>query len=141
MADDSVLIKLQQSPLEAGAAFSFLQDEHAGAIAIFVGTTRQWTDEIETTRLEYEAYEPMAVKEMKRLAAEAKERWPVLRLVLIHRLGGVPIKEASVLVGVAAPHRKTAFEACRFLIDTLKERVPIWKNEHYADGATEWIGG
>ncbi len=132
---------LQHEPLDVGAAFAFLQTPRAGGIDLFVGTTRQWTGDKETTRLEYDCYEAMALKEMERLAGEACERWPVERVFIAHRLGVVPPAEASVVVGVATPHRADAFEACRFLIDTLKQQIPIWKREVYADGETEWVEG
>ncbi len=134
-------IALTDEPLDVGASFAFLQTPAAGGIALFVGTTRRWTKERETVRLEYDCYRPMARKEMERLAGEAADRWPVERVVLLHRLGVVPVAEASVVVGVATPHRADAFEACRFLIDALKRQVPIWKREVYADGQTEWVEG
>ncbi len=108
---------------------------------MFAGTTRQWTQGRETLRLEYESYEPMALKVMHELLDEAEKRWPVLRGCLLHRLGKVPIAEVSVIAGVATPHRADAFEAARFLIDRLKSQVPIWKREHWADGLTDWIMG
>lgn len=132
---------LQHEPLDVGAAFTFLRTPKAGGIDLFVGTTRQWTADKETVRLEYDCYEAMALKEMERLAEQAQARWPVERVCLLHRLGIVPPAEASVVVGVATPHRADAFAACRFLIDTLKEQVPIWKREVYADGSTEWVEG
>ena len=132
---------LQHDPLDVGAAFGFLQTPRAGGINLFVGTTRQWTANKQTTRLEYDCYEAMALKEMEHLAAEARARWPVERVCVLHRLGVVPPAEASVVVGVATPHRADAFEACRFLIDALKQQVPIWKREVYADGETEWVEG
>ena len=132
---------LQHDPLDVGAAFAFLQTPRAGGIDLFVGTTRQWTADKETVRLEYDCYEAMALKEMERLAREAQSRWPVERVCILHRLGLVPPAQASVVVGVATPHRADAFDACRFLIDTLKQQVPIWKREVYADGQTEWVEG
>ena len=132
---------LQHEPLDVGAAFTFLQTPKAGGIDLFVGTTRQWTADTETVRLEYDCYEAMALKEMERLAEEAHARWPVERVCLLHRLGVVPPAEVSVVVGVATPHRADAFAACRFLIDALKQQVPIWKREVYADGSTEWVEG
>ena len=132
---------LQHEPLDVGAAFAFLQTLRAGGIDLFVGTTRQWTADKETTRLEYDCYEAMALKEMERLADEAWARWPVERVCVLHRLGVVPPAEASVVVGVATPHRADAFDACRFLIDALKQQVPIWKREVYASGETEWVEG
>lgn len=137
---DRVWIRLQNAPLDVGAASGFLAAPAAGGQALFVGTTRQWTDGRETAELEYEAFGPMALLELGRLAAEAADRWGTERVVLWHRTGVVPVAEASVVVGVATAHRAEAFEACRWLIDTLKERVPIWKRERYADGSTEWVG-
>ena len=141
MEKNAVQIGVQTEPLDVGAVFAALQTPRAGGVAIFVGTTRQWTAGEETVRLEYEGYEAMALKEMHRLADEAAARWPIERLCIVHRLGVVPPAEASVVVGVATPHRAEAFEACRYLIDTLKQQVPIWKREVYADGTTEWVEG
>ena len=132
---------LQREPLDVGAAFVFLQTPRAGGIDLFIGTTRQWTADKETVQLDYDCYKAMALKEMERLAEEAQVRWPVERVCILHRLGVVPPAEASVVVGVATPHRAEAFAACRFLIDTLKQQVPIWKREVYADGSTEWVEG
>ena len=134
-------IEIQEAPLEIAKAFAFLQTERAGGLNVFAGTTRQWTGEDETIRLEYEAYRPMALAEMQKIADEASATWPLFKTCLIHRLGVVPTGEASVLVGAAAAHRREAFAATRFLIDTLKARVPIWKREVYRDGRVEWIQG
>ena len=141
MKKNSRWLLLQHSPLNVGTAFAFLQTPRAGGIDLFVGTTRQWTGDKETVRLEYDCYAAMALKEMERLAGEAQARWPVERVCILHRLGIVPPAEASVVVGVATPHRADAFAACRYLIDTLKQQVPIWKREVYADGETEWVEG
>ena len=134
-------IQLQRGRLDVGAANAFLRTPAAGGIVLFTGTTRQWTDGRETAELKYEAYEAMALKEMQRLAETARAKWPVEKVALLHRLGVVPLAEASVICGTATPHRTAAFEACRFLIDALKEHVPIWKREVYADGRTEWVRG
>ena len=139
--DDTTWLLLQETPLDVGAAFAHLQSPEAGGIDLFVGTTRQWTGGRETARLFYESYADMALQEMARLADAAREQWPVARVCILHRLGEVPVAEASVVVGVATPHRADAFAACRFLIDTLKQQVPIWKRERYTDGTTEWIEG
>ncbi|MFQ5571437.1 MAG: molybdenum cofactor biosynthesis protein MoaE [Rhodothermales bacterium] len=134
-------IYLQTNSLQVEEAFAFLQTPEAGGVNIFVGTTRQWTKGRETVNLEYDCYEAMALKEMDRIAEDAGRRWPVVRVCILHRLGMVPLAEASVIIGVATPHRADAFEACRFLIDSLKQQVPIWKRELYVDGQTEWIEG
>jgi molybdopterin synthase catalytic subunit len=110
-------------------------------VDLFIGTTRQWTDSKETLKLEYECYPAMARAEIERLLAEVQARWPVQRACVFHRLGEVPVAEASVVIGVATPHRAEAFAATRYLIDTLKQQVPIWKREVYSDGETEWVEG
>jgi molybdopterin synthase catalytic subunit len=138
---ETTWIHLTDAPLDVAAVDAFLRTDTAGGINLFVGTTRRWTDGRETVRLAYDAYAPMAVKTMRALADEAADRWPVLKVAVWHRLGEVPPPEASVIIGVACAHRAAAFEACRWLIDTLKVQVPIWKREHYADGTTEWVQG
>ncbi len=122
-------IGLAEDPLPLAEAHQFLLGESAGGVCLFTGVVRRWTGDVETPGLNYEAYATMAVAEMERLAADASTRWPVVRLVLLHRLGNVDAGEASVVVGLACPHRADAFEACRWLIDTLKTEVPIWKDE------------
>ena len=124
---------------DAGEASTFLAAAEGGGIAIFVGTTRRMTGGRETETLFYESHDSMAHSECMRLARKAAEKWPVLRVVIWHRTGLVPVGEASVIIGVATAHRAPAFEACRYLIDTLKEDVPIWKREHFTDGSTEWV--
>jgi molybdopterin synthase catalytic subunit len=111
-----------------------------GAWCLFVGVVRNENDGRAVTFLEYEAYPEMALREMERLEAEARARWPVTDVRIAHRLGRLEIGEASVAVAVASPHRAEAFAACRFVIDTLKATVPIWKKEHFEGGAV-WIEG
>ncbi len=139
--DERLWVALQHEKLDVGAAFAFLQTPAAGGIDLFVGTTRQWTGENETAELEYEGYPEMALQEMQRLADAARAKWPAEKIVILHRLGIVPLAEASVVCGVATPHRAEAFAACRFLIDRLKEDVPLWKREVFADGRAEWVEG
>jgi len=109
----------------------------AGAVLVFHGITRDNFQGRTVTRLSYEAYEGMAEAQMTAIAREAEARWPGVRVAIGHRLGVVPVEEASVIIAVSAPHRGDCYAASRFAIDTLKARVPIWKKEHYADGA-EW---
>ena len=114
-------------------------DPAAGASVLFLGTTRNENSGRRVTRLEYEAFTDMAVREMRQLARQASRRWPLRRVAMIHRIGVVPVGEASVGIAVSAGHRGEAFDACHWLIDRLKEIVPIWKKEHYR-GGTVWIG-
>ena len=111
-----------------------------GALCLFVGVVRSENSGRPVLRLEYEAYEEMALPLMEQIAAEARRRFPVTNVRIVHRLGGMEIGEASVAIAVASPHRGEAFAACRYAIDALKARVPIWKKEFYADGAT-WLEG
>jgi molybdopterin synthase catalytic subunit/molybdopterin converting factor small subunit len=111
-----------------------------GAVVVFDGIVRNNTRGRRTLYLDYEAYEEMALKQMKQLGAEARERFKVRQVTMVHRLGRLDVGETSVLIVVASAHRAQAFEACRWLIDTLKQTVPIWKKETFADGAV-WAAG
>ena len=110
----------------------------AGGIDIFLGTTRNHSKGKKVIRLEYEAYLPMALKLMSEIESEIRERWNIHKISMIHRTGVVPVMEASVAIAVSAAHRKEAFEACRYAIDELKKRVPIWKKEIFEDGEV-WV--
>lgn len=114
-------------------------DPAAGATVTFAGMTRNGNAGRQVLKLEYEAYEPMALSEMRKLAEEAARRWRITRAAVTHRIGVVEIGEASVAIAVSAPHRAEAFSACRFLIDRIKEIVPIWKKEHF-EGGEIWVG-
>jgi len=111
-----------------------------GAVAVFLGVVRDNNDGRRVTHLEYEAFEEMAVAVIEAIEVEARATWAVTEIRIVHRLGSLQIGEVSVAVVVAAPHRAEAFAACRFAIDTLKQRVPIWKKEHYPDSAA-WVAG
>lgn len=110
-----------------------------GAVVTFVGVVREATDGKAVTGLEYEAYEPMATGEMRRIGEEALRRWKIGRVVMAHRVGALLVGDISVVVAVSAPHRGEAFDACEYCIDTLKESVPIWKKELFADGTSHWV--
>jgi len=116
-----------------------LIDPTAGAYASFEGWIRNENEGHEVLRLEYEAYEPLAVKEGERVLAEARRKYPLLKAACVHRSGVLEIGECAVWVGVSAPHRGEAFAACRYIIDQVKVRLPIWKKEHYADGHSGWV--
>ncbi len=113
-------------------------DPRDGAVCVFVGVVRNENQGRAVSHLEYEAYEEMALPVMEEIEGEARRRWPVTRVDLVHRLGRLEIGEASVAVAVTAPHRAAAFEACRYAIDTLKSRAPIWKKEFFTDGS-RWV--
>lgn len=113
----------------------------AGAIVTFDGIVRNQTGGRPVVSLHYEAYPPMAVKEMRRIGDEIRERWPqIARIGMIHRFGELGISESSIVIVVTSPHRKAAFEACQFAIDRLKQTVPVWKKEIFADGEA-WVEG
>jgi molybdopterin synthase catalytic subunit len=133
------MIEIVSHPIDVAAVTAAATEPRAGAIVTFVGTTRDHNDGRRVTRLEYEAYPEMAIAEMKKIAATLRERWPVERAAIVHRIGVVPIGEASVVIAVSSAHRVAAFEACHFAIDRLKEVVPIWKKEHF-EGGEIWIG-
>jgi len=132
-------IRIVRDRVDVAALEAAVADPGAGAICTFVGTTRENNVGRKVLRLEYEAYEPMALSEIRKLALEASKRWEITRIAVTHRIGVVEIGETSVAIAVSAPHRAEAFEACRFAIDTLKEIVPIWKKEHF-EGGEVWIG-
>ncbi len=134
-----IFCKLTQDPIELRELTDFVADPGAGAMTTFVGTTRNTNDGRHVIRLEYECYPGMAEKEMLKIASEVLERWPVLKIAMIHRLGRVDIGEASVAIAVSSGHRHAAFEACHYAINQLKETVPIWKKELY-EGGELWIG-
>ncbi len=127
------MVRLQREAIELDAVLRLVASGSAGAIDIFVGTTRDNADRRSVRSLEYEAHEAMALKEMERITAEADRRWKLTGVAVVHRTGRVLVGEASVAIAVSAPHRAEAFEACRFIIDTLKQTVPIWKKEEFAD--------
>jgi molybdopterin converting factor subunit 1 len=133
-------VALVRGPIQADALVSRLKQGEDGAVVVFDGIVRNNTRGRRTLYLVYEAYEEMALKQMQSLAQEALTRFPVRDVLLVHRLGKLEIGETSVLIAVASAHRPAAFDACRWLIDTLKKTVPIWKKEHFEDGAV-WADG
>jgi len=132
-------ITIGRDEIDVAALEREVGDPGAGAIVTFVGTTRRENVGRKVIRLEYEAYESMALSEMRKLARQAGERWPIVRIAIAHRVGLVNIGETSVAIAVSAAHRAEAFEACRFAIDRLKEIVPIWKKEYF-EGGEIWVG-
>lgn len=133
------MIEITESPIDHAALTEFVRSNLAGAVCTFLGTVREMTGDRRTASLDYEAYPEMALAKLTELEAEARTRWPILEAALVHRVGHLELGEVSVVVAVSCPHRDQAFEACRWLIDRLKEVVPIWKKETWADGREEWV--
>ena len=124
--------------IDLNEAYSMLNHPEAGAINLFIGTVRNHAHDKGVRKLVFEAYEPMAIKEMEKLAALAENKWAVSKLLMVHAVGDKQIGEPVVVIGISAAHRQAAFEASRFLIDELKNTVPIWKKEFYEDGSV-WV--
>ena len=133
------MIALTHEPIDASSVLSRVASNDAGAVVLFLGTTREFTGGRQTASLDYECYPEMAEKKLRELETEARRRWPVVECCIIHRLGHLDLGEASVAIAVSSPHRQAAFDAGRWLIDTIKEVVPIWKKENWADGTGEWV--
>ena len=134
------MVRLQSDPIGVDELIETVRGDSEGAVAIFLGTVRDHNEGRKVVRLEYHAYGEMAEREMARIEHEATTRFGVSSLALVHRTGALEIGEISVAVAVSSPHRAQAIEACRFVIDTLKQTVPIWKKEHF-EGGTVWVEG
>jgi molybdopterin synthase catalytic subunit len=132
-------IDLTREVIDFAELTEWARSNQAGAVVLFLGTVREMTGDRRTTALDYEAYPEMARAKMQELSDQAAAKWPVIRTAIAHRFGHLELGDVSVAVVVSTPHRKDAFEAGRFLIDTLKEVVPIWKQENWADGSKEWV--
>ena len=133
------MLRVGRAPISAERLVRAVRDPKAGAIAVFLGTTRVHNEGRTVVRLEYEAFTGMAEREMQALVDQARRRWRVCRVAMVHRVGVVPVGQVSVGVAVSSGHRAEAFAACRWLIDRLKKTVPIWKREHFRGGRI-WIG-
>jgi molybdopterin synthase catalytic subunit len=132
----AMTVRLVREPIDLAALQTVTPAD--GALCLFVGMVRDHNGGRRVLRLEYEAYEEMALPLMEKIAAEVRERWRITEVRIVHRLGRLEVGDASVAVAVTSPHRREAFEACRYAIDTLKATVPIWKKEFYADGEV-WL--
>jgi molybdopterin synthase catalytic subunit len=131
-------IRLSDQELSIGACIDFVRTQEAGGIDVFIGTVRNSTKGKRVLRLEFEAYESMAVHQMELIAAEASEKWKLFKISIHHRTGTLEVGEIPVIIAVSSAHRADAFDACRYIIDTLKEKVPIWKKEFFEDGEV-WV--
>ncbi len=131
--------RFTQAAIDTRSARQELQNFGSGGYVSFEGWVRDHNDGQAVTRLEYEAFEELAVKEGERIVEEALRRFPVVQALCIHRVGALTLGEMAVWVGVSSEHRGEAFDACRFIIDEVKHRVPIWKKEHYRNGDSGWV--
>lgn len=131
-------IRLLETPLEVAKCQEWVSADDKGGLVLFVGTVRNHTQGKEVLRLDFEAYEPMAISEMRKIATTITERWPDSKVAIHHRIGQLAIGDIAVVIAVGTPHRAAAFAACQYAIDTLKLTVPIWKKEIFADGEV-WV--
>jgi len=132
-------IHISASTLSVDLAYQFVLDEVCGGNCLFIGTVRNKNKGKTVTHLDFETYDAMAIKEMEKIADHCLNSFDVLKIAIHHRSGHVGLKDIAVIIAVSSPHRKSAFEACEFAIDALKENVPIWKKEHLEDGSY-WVG-
>lgn len=138
MSSHTIDIRLLDTPLSVEACNQWAAADSAGGLVTFIGSVRNQTGGRRVVRLEFEAYAPMAVREMQKIAEQAFGRWPLLRMAIHHRTGVLAIGDIAVVIAVSAAHRGPAFEACQYAIDTLKQTVPIWKKEIFEDGEV-WV--
>ena len=135
---ERISIHITSEKLNLQDCYDFVQDQECGGIALFVGTVRNSTQNKTVKKLDFSAYEPMAIKELKKIAINAIEKFNVSKIVIHHAVGNLRIGDVPVIIAVSSAHRKAAFEACQYAIDTLKETVPIWKKEFFEDGEV-WV--
>ena len=135
------MIALTREPIDTAGLLAAVHDPLCGAVVLFLGTVRELTGTLRTVHLEYEAYGPMAEKKLLEVAALAEQRWPVRRVGIIHRLGKLDVGDVAVAVAVSTPHRAEAFAAAEFIMDQVKQLVPIWKQENAPDGSATWAHG
>jgi len=132
-------IAVDVAPIDVAGVLALVSDPSVGAVSLFLGTVRELNDGRPVTGIDYEAYQPMAELELRAIAQEVCDATPGLRIAIEHRVGPLLVGDISVAIAAAHAHRAPALDAARTVIDTLKKRVPIWKQEHYVDGAREWV--
>jgi molybdopterin synthase catalytic subunit len=136
--EERTSIHITSAKLDLQKCYDFVQNDACGGISAFIGTVRNATKNKEVTLLDFSGYEPMALKEMQKIANKALEAFDIHKIAIHHALGKLKIGDVPVVITVSSAHRKAAFDACQFAIDTLKETVPIWKKEHFKDGEV-WV--
>jgi molybdopterin synthase catalytic subunit len=137
---EEALCRITSDPIDANELIQAVQTPADGAVCVFYGVVREDSRNKKVRFLEYDAYPEMAVKKMRAILEEVRQKWPEQRAAIIHRIGTLGIGEASVVIAVGSPHRGESFEACRYVIDRVKQEVPIWKKEVFTDGE-EWVEG
>ena len=133
------MINFTTEPIDFSQVTDSVRSHAAGTVVLFLGTVREFTGDVQTSSLEYDAYPDMALQELQRLETAVREKWPVIGVSMVHRTGVLQLGDIAVAVAVSSGHRHEAFEAGQWLIDTLKVRVPGWKKEIYVSGRTEWV--
>ena len=136
--NNNTQIVLSSESLNVQSCIDWIMSPESGGIDVFIGTVRNATKGKPVLKLDFEAYEPMAISEMEKIAGQTFEKWPVQKVLIHHRTGTLQVGEVPVIIAVSAAHRDAAFEACRYIIDTLKQTVPIWKKEAFEDGEV-WV--
>ncbi len=134
------MVQLVEEKIRIDEILDQMEDHSTGAVVLFLGRVRNHAEGRQVKAMDYEAYSEMALKKLAEIEREVQKRWPVTRIVMVHRTGHLQLGEVSVAIAVASAHRRDAFEACRFAIDTLKKVVPIWKKEYFTDGES-WVEG
>jgi molybdopterin synthase catalytic subunit len=132
------MVAITQSELDIKVITEEVYNDQSGAVSVFVGNVRNATNGRNVLRLEFETYEKMALLEMRKIVDKAKEKWPITAASIVHRIGNLAIGDTAVIIAVATPHRADSFAACQYMIDTLKQTVPIWKKEIFEDGEV-WV--
>lgn len=135
---ENISIKITSNKLNLQICNDFVQDDASGGIALFVGTVRNHTKGKKVKRLDFSAYEPMAIKEMNKIAEQALDKFSIHKIAIHHAIGNLKIGDVPVIIATSSAHREAAFKACQYAIDTLKETVPIWKKEYFEDGEV-WV--
>jgi molybdopterin synthase catalytic subunit len=133
------MVRIVDCRIDESQLYHAVHSDLAGARILFAGTTRGATGDKVTKTLCYEAYHEMAVKSLEKLRSDAMQKWPLQNVAIVHRVGEVPVGECSVAVAVSSPHRAEAFAAVSWIMDRLKDQVPIWKKEFWADGSSQWV--
>jgi molybdopterin synthase catalytic subunit len=133
------VLSISPNPIDINTVTDAVRDHRAGAVVLFLGTVREFTGNVRTASLDYEAFEEMALASLTGILADASSNWPLVKTAVVHRTGPLELGEIAVSVAVSSAHRGPAFEAGQWIMDTIKQQTPIWKKEIYADGRTEWV--